>query len=58
VHTLLTKTNIHQQKTTADKPRRGNSLPINAAKRQLGWKPQPSGLTRDETREFVLEMIG
>jgi hypothetical protein len=52
------KTNNHHQNTTAAKSRPGASRPIDSARRSAHWKPQPSGMTRDETREAVLEMIG
>ena len=51
------KTNAHHN-VTSDRPRQGTSFPVRNSKRPLGWKPQPSGLTRDETRELILEMIG
>ena len=58
MQTLFTKINTHAQKAAVDKPLQVHPLSIGASKRRAGWKPQPSGLTRDETREFVLEMIG
>jgi hypothetical protein len=58
VQILLTKTIDHDQKNTNDRARRSASLPNANSKGPLSWKPQASTLTRDETRDLVLEMIG
>ena len=36
----------------------GRSTSSETRSRPTSWKPQASSLTRDETRELVLEMIG
>ncbi len=54
---LFLKTNTHHQSNQSDKQRPGASFQARPAKRPT-WSPQASGLTRDETRELVLEMIG
>ena len=55
---LLNKTINHHQKINSDKARRGTPLSVDNGKGPLSWKPQVSGLTRDEMRAAVLEMIG
>ena len=54
----FSKTNTHDAKSAEAKSRPGTSFPPEGSKRSPNWKPQPSGMTRDETREAVLEMIG
>lgn len=54
----LRKTSNQFRKIAAGKPQSGGSAIPNVPRLPAGWKPQPSGLTRDETRELVLEMIG
>ena len=54
---LFSKTDTHHQSNTSDKQRPA----ISQARRGKGpaaWRPQPSGLTRDETRQLVLDIIG
>ena len=49
-------TNNHRHSIAQAKSSRGTSSHLRT--RSLSWKPQASSLTRDETRELVLEMIG
>ncbi len=54
---LFSKTDTHHQCNTSDKQRPAISQ-ARRGKRPAPWRPQPSGLTRDETRQLVLDIIG
>ena len=49
-------TNNHRHPSA--QPKSGHGTSSETRNRPLSWKPQASSLTRDETRELVLEMIG
>ncbi len=49
-------TSNHHDKIMSAKS--GRSSSTDTRKRQMNWQPQSSSLTRDETRELVLDMIG
>jgi hypothetical protein len=57
VQILFSKTDTHHQSNNSDKQRLPISQP-RRGKRPAPWSPQPSGLTRDETRQLVLDIIG
>ncbi|MEZ2409067.1 hypothetical protein AB6806_19870 [Bosea sp. RCC_152_1] len=52
--------NTTELKTTTAQPRRDVRTTNNTAQRQSdpNWKPQPCGLTREELREIVAEILG
>ena len=49
-------TNNHHHKFMSAKS--GRETSTDTRRQPLSWKPQASGLTRDEMRAAVLEMIG
>ncbi len=53
----FSKNDTHHQAINADKQRPAIS-DARRGKRPAPWSPQPSGLTRDETRQLVLDIIG